>query len=131
MAKKGEQYAQVRIDLARWAQDYMRINNLQQTELADRLNANRARITDMVKGRQNTMKYLQIVVNSIYGGDYSAMGRYAMDESGERVLATMNLIKNFGKSEDKALKRLHDAFIKVLAQKDMEKIRQATKIFEG
>ena len=37
MAKKGESYAQVGVDLKKWAQDYMRINNLNQSELADRL----------------------------------------------------------------------------------------------
>ena len=92
MAKKGESYAQVRVDLGKWARDFMRINNLNQSQLASRIHdengnsVNRARITDMLAGRQNTMDFLQRIGRSIYGRNYTTLEPYVMDEKGTHRL---------------------------------------------
>jgi len=136
MAKKGESYAQVKIDLGKWALDYMRINNLNQSQLANRIYdengnpVNRARITDMIAGRQNTMKFLQMIVNSLYAGGYESMGRYAMDEAGEKTLAILNMEKNLSKSEEKVMKEHYELFMKAVAEKDMSKVKECIKILK-
>jgi len=136
MAKKGESYAQVGVDLKKWAQDYMRINNLNQSELADRLYneggkpVNRARVCDMLKGRQNTMKYLAIIIDSIYGGDYLAMGHYAIDKDGEEVLAFMAFRKGLDKENKGTTSRIERAFMKAMKNKQTDKIQAAIKLLE-
>ena len=136
MAKKGESYAQVRVDLGKWAQDYMRINNLNQVDLANRLYdeggkpVNRSRVCDMVKGRQNTMKFLGIVVDSIYGGDYTAMGRYAIDEDGEETLAILAFKKSLDKAGKGTTSRIVKAFMNAMANKKTDQIKAAIKLLE-
>lgn len=135
MAKKGESYAQVKVDLGKWAQDYMRINNLNQVELAGRLYengkpVNRARVCDMIHGRQNTMKYLQIIVNSIYLGDYTAMGRYAIDKDGEETLAILAFKKSLDKAGRGTASRVVKAFMNAMANKKTDRIKAAIKLLE-
>ena len=133
MAAKGEKYAKVDINHAKWAGDYMRINNLNQTELANRLfyengqSLNRARICEMLKGKSNTMLYLNIIVNSIYAGDYSAMAQYATDGEGRRVLAMLQFEKTLNEPELKAVLGLRELIEKAITLKRVDVLTDCKK----
>ena len=136
MAKKGEPYARVQVDLAKWAADFLRINNLNHSQLANRIHdetgkpVNRARITDMLAGRLNTMEALQRVGRSIYNRNYMALEQYAMDDKGVKTLAILNMMENLEKSEQKVVDDHYQALMQAIAQKDLATIKECTKLLK-
>ena len=94
MPAKGETYNRVNIDLKRWVEDYKNKTGLNNAGVAKVLGLDRKRITEMLRGEINTMKYLQIVVNTAEGGDYLRMGKYAKDDAGMETLKTLDYLTN-------------------------------------
>jgi predicted XRE-type DNA-binding protein len=137
VTKKGETYTKISVDLQRWAEEYMRINNLiRQRELAERIFAedgtpiHRARVNDILKGRANSLKLLQLIVNSIYKGDYLAMSPYALDEAGTRTLVRLSFEKTLNTNEIKKVLGFKQMIEKAIAQKRIDVLRDCKETIE-
>ena len=137
MTLKGETYTKVSIDLKKWAEDYMRINNLKvQRELADRIKAengtpiHRARVNDILRGKGNSMKFLQLIVKSIYKEDYTALSQYALDETGLCTLFRLSFEKTLNTDELKTVLGFQQMIEKAIAQKRIDVLRDCKKTIE-
>jgi len=138
MTAKGETYTRISVDLQRWALDFMRINNLKrQRELADRIHTENGnaihpgRINEIIKGRGNTMKNLQLIVTNIYSGDYLAMGQYALDKKGNNVLRYLAFQNTLDELQLKTSEKIHLIFQEALREKKYDKIEEAIKLLKS
>jgi hypothetical protein len=119
MPAKGELYNRVDVDLAKWAKDYMRQDRINPAQPARRLGFGdqRIRAYEMVKGKLRTKKYLDIVVNQIYQGDYSVMTRYATKATKQDwELEHWNFFKGLPDKE----KKEHQAAVKEIQRMQRE-----------
>jgi len=130
--RKGESYSQIPVDLARWLKDFSYESGLRKIEIAQRMidpevnqSINRARLTEMEQGCLNTMKFLQIIVNSFYGGNFERMLKYATNEEGVRMLKLMNFKKKLSAYDLANFNEIIDELIVLFdKKKDSEKIRK-------
>jgi predicted XRE-type DNA-binding protein len=76
MPAKGETYNAVGIRLDKWVADKMQKLRYNQEQMARMLNINRGRISDMLHGKLNTKKYVDIVVQRAEGGNSDALIPY-------------------------------------------------------
>ena len=90
MPAKGRTYNKVSVDLRSWLKDYRSKTGLNKAGVARALGLDRKRITDMERGKINTITYLQTIVDVIEGGDYLRMAKYAKDDTGMQALKTLN-----------------------------------------
>ena len=137
MTLKGETYTKVSIDLKKWAQDYMRLNNLtRQRELMERIltedgnTIHPARVNEIVRGKGNTMKNLQLIVNSLYGGDYTALSQYALDDIGIRTLYRLSFEKTLNTDELKTVLGFQQMIEKAIAQKRIDVLKDCKETIE-
>ena len=96
MASKGSSYAQVDVDLAQWAKDQLDWMGLTRAELVRRLRypdgkpLHRARLTELLDGKTNTIFMLKLIADSFEGGRYWTFLRYATSEEGRRLLQRLD-----------------------------------------
>ena len=96
MASKGSTYAQIDVDLAQWAKDQLDWMGLTRAELARRLRysdgkpLHRARLTELLDGKTNTIFMLKLIAESFEGGRYWTFLRYATSEEGKRLLQRLD-----------------------------------------
>ena len=129
--KKGETYSQVPVDLAQWLKDYCYEDGLKKIDIATRMidpevkqSINRARLTEMENGCLNTMKFLQIVVDSFYGGNYLKLMKYAINEEGIRMLKELQFRKELSAYDLDNYNAILDVLKKCFAKKsDSQDIR--------
>jgi len=89
---KGRTYNKVNVDLRLWLKDYRAKTGLNKAGVGKVLGLDRKRITDMERGAINTVTYLQAIVNTVEGGDYLRMAKYAKDDAGMQTLKTLNYV---------------------------------------
>ena len=138
MTAKGETYTRINVDLQSWCIEYMRLNNLKlQRELADRIHTGNGkkihpgRINELLKGRGNTMKNLQLIVTSIYGGDYLAMGQYAMDKKGMNTLRYQAFQNTLDEIQLRYSEDIHLIFQEAVKKREYDKIDAALKLLKS
>ena len=81
----------------------------------------------MLKGRRNTKMYLNIVVESIYKGDYTALSQYARDEIGIRTLYRLSFEKTLNTEELKTVLGFQQMIEKAIAQKRIDVLKDCKK----
>lgn len=86
MPAKGEIYATLNIDLARWLRDYTARYGLSPADVAHRTGLNRGRVTELADGKCATLKYIHIVVEKLLSGDYLALLPYCGDDEARLAL---------------------------------------------
>lgn len=135
MATKGDKYEYVPIDLQKWAQEYMLMNNIRfKAELARRIKDNngkplhRSRITEMLKKELNKRVPLQMIVESLYGGNYLAMKAYAVNKDGEEILEIYQLKRTLNRAQAKKVSELRLIIASAITKKDMDCLNRMIKV---
>jgi len=117
MPKKDSKYATVDIDLKQWLEDYMAANGINKLRVAQVLDVNRGRITEMANGRLNTMMFVELITEKIYKGKgYEHMAKYALTDAGLEILKDLDW-KRKNTPHKRALHRQIDQAVKQLLEK--------------
>ena len=130
MPEKGSKYATIDINLRQWCYDEMKKCGISQIELAKELDLNRARITDAVKGRLNTMGFLETVVKKRMEGDYLGMAKYATTPEGLQMLKELNRKKNLTPYEQEIWNNAADILFDLI-KKNPDKAAEKLKKLEN
>ena len=105
MPARGEFYSRVEISCDQWAKDWLVKTGKRQADLARLLGVVDRFVHDLVNGRINTLKTLEIIVEKAEGGNYLIIGQYALTDEGLEALKDMQFRKKLSPLErDLALK---------------------------
>jgi hypothetical protein len=129
MPKLGDKYATVDIDLQRWVLDEMQRTGKNQAAMSRWLDTERARITEMKNGKLNTMQFLEIIVEVVYKGDFTAMAKYAQTDDGLQMLKDLHFKKNLSPQQRDVFRRIYEATQKIVL-KDIDKAEELAKKLE-
>jgi len=124
MPAKGEFYSRVDIACDQWAKDWLVKTGKRPADLARLLGVVDRFVHDLLNGRINTLKTLEIIVEKAEGGNYLIMGKHASTTEGLEALKEMQFWKKlsplerdqYGQLRDLALrcKKKHGSFEKLL-----------------
>ena len=125
MPARGEFYSHVEVACDKWAKDWLVKTGKRQADLARMLGVVDRFVHDLVNGRINTLKTLEIIVEKAGGGNYLIMGQYALTDEGLETLKDMQFRKKLSPLERDQYSRLRD-----LALKCMKKHGDFDKLIE-
>lgn len=129
MPKSGDKYATVDVDLQRWLKDEMLRTGKNQAAIARYLKVVRARVHEMKNGKLNTMQFLEIIVETVYKGDFTAMAKYAQTDDGLQMLKELHFKRHLTPQQRDVYRRIHEA-TKKMVMKDIEEAEKLAKQLE-
>jgi hypothetical protein len=129
MPKSGDKYATVEVDLQRWLLEEMQRTGKKQAAMARHLDVERARVHEMKNGKLNTMQFLEIIVEKVYKGDFTAMAKFAQTDTGLQMLKDLNFKKSLNPQQRDVYSRI-DELVKKKILKDMEDAEDLLKSLE-
>lgn len=125
MPAKGEFYSRVDIACDQWAKDWLVKTGKRQADLARLLGVVDRFVHDLVNGRINTLKTLEIIVQKAEGGNYLNMAQYAVTDEGLDTLKEINFRKKLSPLERDQYNRIRE-----LASKCKKRHGNLNKILE-
>ena len=114
MPAKGEFYSRVDVACDKWAKDWLVKTGKRKADLARLFGVADRFVYDLVRGRINTLKTLEIIVEKAEGGDYLVMGQYALTDEGLETLKEMQFKKKLSPLERDQYRRLRDIAFKCM-----------------
>ena len=112
MPARGEFYSRIDIACDQWAKDWLAKTGKRQADLARLLGVVDRFVHDLVNGRINTLKTLEIIVEKAERGNYLNMGQYALTDLGLDALKDMQFRKKLSPLERNQYSRLRDLAVK-------------------
>ena len=126
MPAKGEFYSRVDIACDQWAKDWLVKTGKRPADLARLLGVVDRFVHDLINGRINTLKTLEIIVEKAERGEYLIMGQYASTKEGLEALKEMQFWKKLSPLERDQYSRLRDLALKCMKKHgDFDKLLEA------
>ena len=112
MPAKGEFYSRIDVSCDQWAKEWLVKTGKRPADLARLLGVVDRFVHNLVNGRINTLKTLEIIVEKAEGGNYLNMGQYALTDLGLDALKDMQFRKKLTPLERDQYGRLRDLAMK-------------------
>lgn len=123
MPAKGEFYSRVDIACDQRAKDWLAKTGKRPADLARLLGVVDRFVHDLINGRINTLKTLELIVEKAERGEYLIMGQYATTKEGLEALKEMQFWKKLSPLERDQYSQLRDLALKFKAKDgDLEKL---------